>query len=537
MKSIAFVALVSSTFAPCACTATRPEVETITGKVRGIVEGQVRVFRGIPFASPPLGKLRWAPPQPMAPWTGVRDASQYGNRCLQPSGDGAEDCLFLDVYSPSLDTHNQTLLPCLIWVHGGGYAGGDDRQNFTSLVSFHSARGTPVVVISVNYRLNIFGFLGSSALRGQDREHGSTGNSGIQDQRAAFQWVQANIAYFGGDREHVMIFGESAGGGSMTNHLVMPRSARLFSSVAIESGSFSSWTARPLWEAETIYQEVLNATGCSNPSCLLALPAANLSAVGKAVLPVDGTYCGPSLRWSPTVDGVELSAHPWDLLQQGRLNKVPVLHGTNRGDGAMFTTLPHNASASQANACFLKYFGRLMGKTNATEISAMYLQDSSSSPPGFEALESAIGDSQFSCPAHFASKQLSLHGIPVYQYFFTRGYAGHGYELGYVFMDDGNFPEEDKELATQMASYWYGHAAFGDPNRGGTEAGQPLLSWPRYHESVKVSQQYLQLDVKSKGGIRAIGAPYHKTQCDFMEEWTTRTIHETEGMESTIVVV
>ena len=194
------------------------------GKLRGVIIGNTSVYANIPYAAPPVKELRWRPPQRPSGWSGVRDATSFGPQCRQPSGAGVEDCLQLNVFTP-LGTTPSSKLPVMVWIHGGafqtGSAVGFTLQNMTNYLEGQ------VVAVSVNYRLNIFGFLGSENLR-QRSPDGGTGNYGIQDQRAALQWVQENIHAFGGDKDKVTIFGESAGAGSVTNHLVQRKSFPFF---------------------------------------------------------------------------------------------------------------------------------------------------------------------------------------------------------------------------------------------------------------------------------------------------------------------
>ena len=219
-------------------------VNTTNGPVRGLVTHTWRSFRGIPFAEPPLGKLRWSPPVVAASWQAPLDATQYKHNCVQkqkfdpyqPRATLSEDCLYLNVFTPANATA-ASKLPVLFWVHGGGYQGGganESRLNGT----FDAALGDMVVVVA-NYRLNVFGFLGAKELRGRDAARGTTGNYGILDQRAALQWVRANVDRFGGDASRVLLVGESAGGASVHNHLVRPASWGLFSSAGIESGGYT----------------------------------------------------------------------------------------------------------------------------------------------------------------------------------------------------------------------------------------------------------------------------------------------------------
>ncbi|CAE8598548.1 unnamed protein product [Polarella glacialis] len=526
----------------------RPSVTTLSGgKLSGIVEGGVQVFRGIPYAAPPVKDFRWMPPQPPIPWSGVRDASAYGNTCLQGSakGEGSEDCLYLNVYSPpSLPAGNaNTSLPCLVWIHGGAYEFGSSNQyNASELGRFYMQSEQPAVIVTMNYRLNIFGFLGSDALRGSD---GSTGNFGIQDQRAALRWVRSNIAVFGGDPERVMIFGQSAGAGSVTMHLSMPLSAGLFSSAIMESGAFSAWTAQPLSYSEKVYQQVLNVTGCMDAACLRNFGAAELVRAYKE-LPV-GQCCrdtagNPWIPWAPTVDGVELTQHPWDLVRIGRVNKVPLILGTNTDDGASFEPLSYLTSIDHYKTAFNSWYGQVMGTHIASLAAAAYLSNENHAEvpelsDAWWAAERSMTDQNFACPARFASSQLASHGVSLYQYLFSHVQSStlhkpvvfHGDEVPFVFlMASSKATLEEKAFAEEMASYWYRHAAFGNPNVQSNGSGPvppvgpPVVPWPKVEHGT--SGSYLRFDTKGKGGIRAVHTPFREGPCKFMTEWLEKSI-------------
>ena len=238
----------------------------------------VSAWRGIPYAQAPVGALRWQPPQEITDISEeVYNATAFGSSCLQKDW-GAEDCLFLNVYA-NLDVSlnkemNEEGLPVAVFVHGGTYETGSSTQYQGEYdVDYWNGQG---ILVTLNYRLNVFGFLGSDALRTQDQESGSTGNYGIQDQRLAFKFVQDNIKAWGGDPNRVMIFGESAGAGSMSVHVGAKKSWGYFSSVAMESGSNSKWVMQPLSVSELMYQKVLDATGCEDVQCLLDLDAQTL---------------------------------------------------------------------------------------------------------------------------------------------------------------------------------------------------------------------------------------------------------------------
>jgi len=501
------------------------------------MEAGVRVFRGIPFAAPPLRELRWKPPQAVTSWTGTRDASKYGPACTQPSVKAmtSEDCLYLNVYAPPRGSNDGQGLPCLLWVHGGAYVSGSaSAYNATDLVSFFKSSQQPAIVITTNYRLGILGFFGAEGLRHRDSS-GSTGNYGLQDQRAAFQWVRDNIPAFGGNPERVMIFGESAGAGSMTAHLVMPRSWGLFSSIALESGSFPLWSAKPMNISEAIYQKMLSNTSCADAACLEGLSAARLLFAQLSIPSTfyDKLWCS----FSPTVDGVELSGHPWELAQQGKFAKVPVLHGANTDEGTMFTKLARTAGKEQLFQFIQNRVGysEYLPKARVENTTMDYLR--TEKHPNVTLItheywvaERIIGDVNFLCPTKLVSPLLSAGGEGVYEYFYEHvnshqpvPFVNHGAEVQFVLGWTEHMNQEERELSQQMASYWYRHAAFGNPNGIGRDG--EFVKWPAS------SVGHLQLDVASKGGVTQVEGPWRTWQCKFVHDLMISVLSEHKPLE------
>ena len=305
-------------------------------------------FLGLPFAAPPIKHLRWQPPQPLKPWTQVIDASNFRPACAQLhdwSGrtDSSEDCLYLDVYTPknnfgvNLQSEGPTSpLAVLLFIHGGGFTSGDSAgpplhdENGKEVPGSILFNGTylsqkqNVVVVSINYRLGVFGFLGSKELEQRTvKTYGKaagTGNYGIQDQRAAMKWVQNNIAAFGGDPNRVLIHGCSAGGVSISNHLVSPLSWPYFSSAAMESGNMLAFVdANSMEDAQTWYDETLSAVGCKDVECLLNVTADQLLRKNQ-------------VEASPVVDGHNLLDYPHHLLRNGHVKHVPTIVGATRDE-------------------------------------------------------------------------------------------------------------------------------------------------------------------------------------------------------------
>src|SRR2546421_7421473 len=293
-----------------------PVVRTESGAVRGSETGGVQGFLGIPYAAPPTGDLRWRPPQPAPRWQGIRDTVSYGNRCPAAASTNGprsenEDCLFLNVQRPT-DVHSGQKLPVYFWIHGGGLQNGSSNQHDGSLI----VQRTGVVVVTINYRLGVFGFL---AHPGLTAEAGQAGNYGLLDQQAALRWVHRNIAAFGGDPDQVTIGGESAGGWSICAHLSAPGSAGMFAAAMIQSGSCVSQT---LAQAEANGTAAGQALGCTDAACLRAVPAARL---------VDTTINARFVSGVPA-----LPENPDTAVRAGRFARVPLVIGANLDEGRTF---------------------------------------------------------------------------------------------------------------------------------------------------------------------------------------------------------
>ena len=281
-----------------------PIIITTTGPIQCAVDSAgTQVCQGIPYAAPPVGDLRWRAPQQPYSWSTLFDATKPGTCCT----DG-EDCLTLTVYRPAAEL--DAALPIMVWIHGGAYViGCASDYDGASMAERAAALGNPVVVVTLDYRLGAFGFMGGSAMRARD-PNGSTGNYGIQDQRAAISWVRANAAAFGGDGGAVTLFGQSAGAGSIANHYVQPASFGLFERAIAESGAFARWNAMPRAVGEGQYEYLAAELGCLPASdqvvCLVSKPWTDVQHAASTVPPA---WFG--LQWAPVVDGVALPVAPY----------------------------------------------------------------------------------------------------------------------------------------------------------------------------------------------------------------------------------
>ncbi len=441
-----------------------PIVKTRSGAVRGIVDGNVHVFLGIPYAAPPVGNLRWQPPEAYPSWTDTLDASRAGNSCMQMSfrrggPEGSEDCLYLNIYTPN---PAGTRLPVMVWIHGGTFITGTGATYNGSKLA---AKGN-LIVVTINYRLGPFGFLASPSL---DSAGHPSGNYGLLDQQAALRWVKENIAAFGGDPGKVTVAGESAGAISIGLHLVSPAAAGLFERAIIESGPFLH--TRTLAEAEKRGDEFAAKLGCDKApdvaGCMRSKPAEQV----LSAIPANPLGAGRPV-WEPVMDGHLIPSQPVDALASGRFNKVPVLNGSNRDEGTLFLVFAKPITAQQFEADVHARFG-----DNASRVLAAYPLANYSSPT--LAAAAGFGDAVFSCQIVKAAAMLSAQ-VPVYQYEFNDTHAPlsffrnvpfplgafHGSEIQYVFggiAANGAASAAQQKLSDAIMGYWIGFITSGDP--------------------------------------------------------------------------
>lgn len=484
-----------------------PQVKTDTGMVEGKMEDGINTFLGIPFAAPPVGNLRWRPPAPAAKWTEVRKTTEFGAHCMQgpvygdmvfPDPGGSEDCLTLNVWAPA----NAKDLPVMVWIYGGGFVAGgtsEPRQNG------HNLAKQEVVVVSMNYRLGIFGFFAHRGLASESEKH-AAGNYGLMDQMAALRWVQTNIAEFGGDPRNVTIFGESAGSFSVSAQMASPLAKGLFHKAIGESGgAFSKEGLRFRPASERGPEDAKfgeKALGAKTLAELRAIPAEK---VLDASMRKEGER--DVFSFGPDVDGYFLPKSVPSIFAAEKQNDVPLLAGWNRDEGSFrILSGKDRPTAANAKASAEKEFGLHAGEF-------LKLYPAKTDAEALRSAEDYSGD-QFIAWAtwKWIEAQKTSGKQVVYRYRFDLSLpsadkpeglgAYHSSEIEYVFgqLDSKKgipWRPEDYRLSEQMQKYWANFARSGDPN------GEGLPKWPPY--ASENGWQVMHLSVSSaaeKDGMR-----------------------------------
>jgi para-nitrobenzyl esterase len=478
--SIAARCLVFGCAAAISAAAVEPApVATVTGgQVRGrlLPDGRSAVFKGLPFAQPPVGKLRWREPRPVVPWDGVRDARESGPPAAQPrqgwndafAAASREDCLYLDVWTPNWQS--KPAQPVMLWIHGGanvaGAGGADPLYDGSALIN----RG--VVLVVIEYRLGIFGFFGHPELTRESPHHAS-GNYGILDQIAALQWVHDNIAQFGGDPGNVTIFGQSAGSIDVLALMASPLSKGLFHRAIGESGALgfdlASATIAQVERAGLLVAEKLKAPSNDTLRYLRSCSTGELLTADREA----GAGSGPN------TDGWVLPAPPVGIFATGREQRVPLIIGGNAIE------LPAEGSPDDLKTMVRVIFGEL-----APQALALYGLasdgDRGGADPVYGGPADQLGSDLFRCPAMIQGEWHSTAGNPTWEYQFDRAIpprprTGHSSDLPYVFgnlyskgSQAGEFQDADRSLSATIQSYWTNFAKTGDPN------GPGLPAWPKY---------------------------------------------------------
>lgn len=516
-------ALIDDWFAESPCELGTPsgplEIVTTRGVVRGEAAGNTLRFRGIPFAAAPVGNDRFKPPRPHACWSGVRDANAWGNQCLQSKTVGSgtvgdEDCLFLNVWTPSAPAG--ATRPVLFWIHGGanvlGSAGSDDAITGGIYDGQALADAANAVVVTTNYRLGALGFLTHPSLAAESSRQ-SSGNYGLLDILAALHWVQRNVGQFGGDPRKVMVFGESAGAFNTCALLASPLATDLFASALMQSGVCSTPTrARQEQRGITLAAEL----GCTDDAaqCLRNKPAAAFAAVqgglSVAAGPVDASAFF-DLPQGSTVDGWVLPESPIKAIEAGHHHHVPFVVGSNAHEMDFFLALTPAMTCASYEATLRDTFVE-----RAPQVLAHY--PCGALDNGTRVLSDVWTDAFFTCPARRVARAMHANQEqPVFRYWYTHQRAlgsmvllraYHTAEIPFVFRLLGTAAEpatsSELALSKRMAGYWSNLAKEGAPN------GADLTVWPLYEVS---SDRVLALDtsIAAQDGVRS-------TACDFWDQ-------------------
>lgn len=498
-------------------TSTLEVPQLDSGPISGSLQDGIWSFKGIPYAAPPVGDLRWKPPQPVEPWQEVRPCTAFGpsapqassGSSLLPSGYGevgptSEDCLYLNVWTPAATPDDR--LPVMFWIHGGGFTSGSASM---FIYDGHNLAGKGVVVVTINYRLGALGFMAHPALTAES-PHDSSGNYGLLDQIAALKWVRDNIEVFGGDPGEVTVFGESAGGASVCALMAAPDSDGLFQRAVVESGGFFDMGmpvpgAGTLPDAEVRGERIAAELGCDGSEDVLACMRAKSV---DEILAAQDKEQGLGLVWSTVDDGWVLPDKPQDVFAEGRQHKVPLLIGTNADEGTIFAP---DISASDYKLMLAYLYGR-----EYSDVLALYPVEEGKGKDAFARLMTGMC---FDAPSKFAAACMANVDEPCYLYEFTMTLddprlaplgSFHGLDIFYIFGNIGSSEgsklparPEDMALSDAMTDYWVNFAKSGDPNGN----GRP--QWPAFTIG---SDRYQEL-----GRTISARAGYHPESYDILK--------------------
>lgn len=463
-----------------------PTVTTTSGKLQGIYENGLYVSKGIPYAAPPVGELRWMPPQPVKPWPGIRPAEKFGTICPQsvilattipgrkPSEEPQnEDCLFLNVWTPSVDNVKRAVM---VWVHGGAFTNGSGSSPMNPGETLPKRGG--IVLVTINYRVGSLGFVNLSQVT--EGKISSSGNEGLLDQIAALQWVRDNINAFGGDPDNVTVFGESAGAESIGALLAMPHSKGLFRKAILQSGASK---AQPLAQATESASNLLRRLGLTGKD-VKALREVPVEALVTAQSAPPGGGMG-SFMPGPVQDGEILKDIPLDAVERGSARDLTVLAGSNLEEAKLFAMMMPDVK-NMDEASLLSRVERLLPKQHAAKVIAKYrtaLARRELPVTPYEIYVAIMGDQHFRMPNIRLCEYQEKLGKPAFGYVFNWKSvvpglgACHALDVGFIFGNltrefQGDSPAAQK-LALQMQDAWTAFAKTGNPST-------PELAWPSY---------------------------------------------------------
>ena len=482
MKNLRIILLVFAFNSPVFADLEQP-IQLDAGQIIGTsMESGVQAFLGIPFASPPVGDLRWRAPQPVTPWSGVKVMDRKGPDCMQSRNTNlmSEDCLYLNVWTGAQSSADK--LPVLVWIHGGGW-------RFKATYDGDAFADNGAILVSVNYRMNAFGWMAHPALS-EESENGVSGNYGVLDHLAALEWVQSNIEQFGGDKDNVTIFGESAGGGSMYSLLATSKAEGLFHKVISESTWINPDNVSDLKSHNGFMEsaEKMGSNAVASKFQELGIDGGNL--LDEMRLLSADEVMQLRVPVSLIVDGWLYDKPPIQTFHEGSQIKVPIMSGYNNGEGLGYVSRQQNVPKTIAQQRE-KRAARL--GDSGGELSELYVADNEENLIDVEI--DFISDEMFVR----ASRELALAGVRANQdtflYVFGRNaqdpenLAPHYAEVKYVFNKlENTFSKEDQDLAELMNSYWVQFARTGNPN------GDGLPYWPEF-DLESQTHQFLDINI------------------------------------------
>jgi para-nitrobenzyl esterase len=541
-------------------TVTTPGGTFPPATYQGVARNGITAFLGIRYAAAPTGPLRFAPPVPPSFVPGTISATQFGSACPQNASASEaastnEDCLSLDVYVPSSSVSATADLPVMVFVHGGGFTIGAGSAFGNSAPPTDLAIQGNAIVVTLNYRLGILGFLSDARLSALSAT-GASGNYGLMDQQFALRWVQQNIGAFGGNANNVTLFGQSAGAISVCSHIVSPTAAGLFHRAIIESGPCST-PLTMVAQAQAAGASIVTELGCNDATatqtvtCLRALSVSQILAAQSSITAAN-TF-GSLLAFTPIVDGVLIRKEPIMSLVLGQFNRVPVIQGTNHDEGRIFVAGAFDLNPNVGPLTAAGYpaavqwvvRGVLGGATgtNQTEVERRAQEVLTEYPlsqftsPG-EALAAILTDSAFSCQANISDTLFSLY-VPTFAYEFSDENAPtllvppvsfpygatHTDELPFLFTVNGlTLSGSEQTLAAMMKSYWTNFAKNANPNT----FAAPF--WPRYTVLGPAVQSLVPPNPSTEFNF----APQHK--CGFWFGLLRQTILESAADQLTRVI-